>query len=233
MKNTILITLICSLFVSCKGQTNSAFQTIDVKTFAEKLKSVENPQLIDVRTPEEFATEKIENAVNVNWNGENFEAQCNKLDKTKPVFVYCKVGGRSAKAATKLAEMGFTTIYNLDGGIMKWNANPDVSKSNSNDKIVEISKQEFLNSIKNEPKVIVSFYAKWCEPCHKMQPYIIKMQDELKDKIKIVRLDADQNKSLLEALKLDGLPVILIYENGKETFRKIGLMSEDELRKHI
>ncbi len=230
MKKALFVTLICSLFSSCKGQTAIAIQTLDVKTFAEKLKTTENPQLIDVRTPEEFEAEKIENATNINWNADDFEAKCKNLDNSKPVFVYCKVGGRSAKAAAKLADMGFKTIYNLDGGIMKWNAN---GLGKSNGKIIGVCPQEFTEMLQKEPKVLVSFYAKWCEPCHIMQPYIIKMQDEMKGKIKIIRLDADENKSVLDSLKLDGLPVILIYENGKETFRNIGFMSEEEIKKHI
>jgi thioredoxin len=230
MKKSFFLILICSFFSNCKGQNSTAIETIDIKLFAEKLKSTENPQLIDVRTEAEFAVENIEKAININWNSADFETKISKLDITKPVFVYCKVGGRSAKAAAKLAEMGFKTIYNLDGGIMKWNAG---GFSKSNNKIIGICPQEFTEMLQKEPKVMVSFYAKWCEPCHKMQPFIIKMQTELQHKIKIVRLDADENKSVLDSLKLDGLPVILIYENGKETFRKIGFMSEEEIRKQI
>jgi thioredoxin-like negative regulator of GroEL len=140
------------------------------------------------------------------------------------------VGGRSAKAAAKLAEMGFTKIYNLDGGIMKWNAN---GLAKSNGKIIGVCPQEFTEMLLKEPKILVSFYAKSCEPCHIMQPFIIKMQEQLKGEIKIIRLDADENKSVLDSLKLDGLPVILIYENGKETFRNIGFMTEEDIKKHL
>ena len=54
--------------------------------------------------------------------GDDFVAKAEKYDKTKPVFVYCKSGGRSKKAAEKLNELGFTNIYELEGGIIKWNA---------------------------------------------------------------------------------------------------------------
>jgi thioredoxin len=230
MKKVVYCGLICCFLSGCIGQTSLAIQTIEAKSFAEKLKSIENPQLIDVRTPKEFETEKIENASNIDWNGIDFETKSKKLDVSKPIFVYCKVGGRSAKAAAKLAEMGFTKIYNLDGGIMKWNAN---GLGKSNGKIIGVCPQEFTEMLLKEPKILVSFYAKWCEPCHIMQPFIIKMQEQLKGEIKIIRLDADENKSVLDSLKLDGLPVILIYENGKETFRNIGFMTEEDIKKHL
>ena len=109
-------------FISCQGQTAETIKTIDANLFAQKLKATPNAQLLDVRTPDEFNIEHINNAVNVNWNGADFVSKANNYDKTKPVFVYCKVGGRSASAANKLAGMGFKEIYNLEGGIMKWNA---------------------------------------------------------------------------------------------------------------
>jgi thioredoxin len=230
MKKIISILLISLLFISCKGQTSKAIQTIDVKTFAEKLQTTEKPQLLDVRTPEEYTIEHITNATNVNWNGSDFITKVSNYDKAKPIFVYCKVGGRSGQAAEKLAELGFTTIYNLDGGIMKWNASGMAQPSN---KIIGICDQEFNELLKSDKKVMINFYAEWCAPCKKMGPYIIKMQEEMKGKINIVRLDADKNKTMVDKLKLDTLPVIILYENGKEVWRNIGYITEEDLKKHL
>lgn len=231
MKTKIAALLIIALyFIGCQSQTSKAVQTIDVKTYAEKLKATDNPQLLDVRTPEEFSVDRIESAVNVNWNGSDFESKATTYDKTKPIFVYCKVGGRSAQAASKLAELGFKEIYNLDGGIMKWNI---ANKSKPSDKIIGICNQEYSELIKSDKKVMVNFFAEWCAPCKKMAPYILKMQTELKDMLTIVRLDADKNKTIVDELKLDGLPVIIIYENGKEIWRNVGYISEADLKKHL
>lgn len=231
MKSQFLSLVLSSfLFISCQSQPSITVQTIDAKTYAEKLKTTEKPQLLDVRTPEEFSAEHIDNATNVNWNSDDFVTKASKYDITKPVFVYCKVGGRSAQAGNKLAEMGFKEIYNLDGGILKWNA---IGMAKPSDKIIGMCSQEFNELLKSDKKVMINFHAKWCEPCKKMTPYILKMQTEMKDQIAIVRLDADENKSLLESLKLDGLPVILIYENGKEVWRNTGFISEEDLKKHL
>ena len=226
----ILLVLFCFLFISCQGQSSKAIQTIDVKSFAEKLKTSENPQLLDVRTPEEYRAEHIDNAVNINWNGNDFVTKAVTYDKSKPIFVYCKVGGRSAQAADKLAEMGFKEIYNLDGGIMKWNAN---GNSKPRDKIIGMCDQEYGELLKSSDKVLIDFNAKWCAPCQKMKPYILKLQAEMKDQIKIVQLDADENKTIVEQLKLDGLPTIIVYEKGKEVWRNVGYISEEDLKKHL
>ena len=120
MKKIFALVATVIISISCKSQTNENFMTIQALEFATKIKEFPKAPLIDVRTPEEFSSEHIDNALNINWNSDDFVTKTQKLDKSKPVFVYCKVGGRSAKASQKLHELGFTTIYNLDGGINKW-----------------------------------------------------------------------------------------------------------------
>lgn len=80
-------------------------------------------QVLDVRTPQEFATGYIKGAVNADWQNQNqFADAVKKLDKTAPVYLYCLSGVRSAKAADWLAANGFKEIINLDGGIKAWKA---------------------------------------------------------------------------------------------------------------
>jgi len=239
MKKFLSILYLFILFISCQGQTNKTNEVSEadqpIKTltgidYETKLLGLKNPQLLDVRTPEEFAVEHLENASNVNWNGSDFITKVEKLDKSKPVFVYCKVGGRSSQAANRLVELGFKEIYNLDGGIMKWQGK---KSSNAAASPKGLSVSEFEKLINSDKKVLINFSAKWCAPCKKMAPYLTKMQEELKGTTSLIRLDADENKTLLETMKLDELPVILIYENGKETWRHLGYLSEEDLRKQL
>jgi len=77
-------------------------------------------QLIDVRTSHEFRSNKIIGAQNINYHSRNFVEEIKKLDRNKPVLVYCKSGFRSRRSAKKFAKLGFTEIYDLKGGIMNW-----------------------------------------------------------------------------------------------------------------
>ena len=91
---------------------------------ADEFKSLlNNPkvQLIDVRTPYEFRSGKIKGAKNINYHSKDFVYTINKLDRNKPVMVYCKSGFRSRRSAKKFAKLGFSEIYDLKGGIMRWN----------------------------------------------------------------------------------------------------------------
>ena len=110
--------LISFVVLSCNGQPSKKIESIACEAFAKKINDTPNAQILDVRTPEEYVSEHLDNAVNVNWLADDFVQNIVKYDKSKPVFVYCKSGGRSTQAATKLVELGFKTIYELQGGIL-------------------------------------------------------------------------------------------------------------------
>jgi rhodanese-related sulfurtransferase len=218
------------LCLSCKGQETKRRETIPPAVFAEKIKTVPNVQLLDVRTPEEFAKEHIDHAENLNWNSTDFIAQAVKYDKTKPVFVYCLSGGRSKQAAGKLEELGFTKIYELEGGIVKWNAS-GLGKSST--KADGMSLKEYNTLIVSDKKILIDVYAKWCAPCKKMDPYLTKMKTDLSDKVTIIRIDADANKSLLKELKIEELPTLILYDKSVVKWTHSGFISEEDLKKQL
>lgn len=76
--------------------------------------------IVDVRTPEEFANGALPEAINISVTSLDFPFEINKLDKEKPVMIYCKAGSRSARAAVAMKALGFHTIYELDGGYTAW-----------------------------------------------------------------------------------------------------------------
>lgn len=106
-------------FSSCVKKATEGVEVVNVTTFEQKMKEP-TAQLLDVRTSGEFAEGHIPNAVNIDVTSTDFEQKVAGLDKAQPVLVYCKVGGRSAKAAKKLKALGFTTIVDLDGGFSSW-----------------------------------------------------------------------------------------------------------------
>jgi rhodanese-related sulfurtransferase len=78
--------------------------------------------IIDVRTPSEYISGHIENAVNIDYSSTAFSDEVGKLDKNKAYLVYCRSGSRSKKAVAIMSELGFSEIYNLSGGITGWSA---------------------------------------------------------------------------------------------------------------
>ncbi|MDA2920014.1 rhodanese-like domain-containing protein [Desulfobacterota bacterium AH_259_B03_O07] len=78
-----------------------------------------NIVILDVRTPEEYSEEHIENAVNINFYSETFKEELNNLDKNKIYIAHCRSGGRSSKTLDLMKELGFKEAYNM-GGIIQW-----------------------------------------------------------------------------------------------------------------
>ena len=228
--HSIFLAIICFVVLSCNGQNSKEIKTIDSKAFAEKIAATQNPQILDVRTPEEFTSDHIDNAKNINWLGNTFVSDVEKLDKSQPVFVYCKSGGRSQKAAEKLNELGFKTIYQLDGGMLKWDA---AGLSKPSTKIIGLSVPEYNKLLNSDKKVLINFYAEWCAPCKKMTPYVLQMQKDLADKVTIIRLDADKNKTLISEMKISELPTLLLYDKAAVKWKHSGFISEDDLKKQL
>jgi phage shock protein E len=117
MKNLIyIIALVFSITAS--AQQKKA-ELVPPAKFAQKM-TAEKGQVIDVRTPKEYKAGHIKNAVNMHVYDKDFEQRLDKLDKNKPVYVYCKAGGRSAEAVEIMQKKGFKKITELDGGMDAW-----------------------------------------------------------------------------------------------------------------
>lgn len=102
--------------------TTPVFTELSVTEFQKKLNADNTAILLDVRTPEEFVKGHLQNAIAINFFDPDFKEKVGKLDKTKPVYVYCAAGGRSAKALKVLQESGFKRAYNMLGGLNSWQA---------------------------------------------------------------------------------------------------------------
>lgn len=123
MKINIIILALLLGFTACNeapSDPEAVIQNVDTKEFAELMKT--EGHLIDVRTPGEFEEGHINGATLINVNDASFKSQIDVLEKSKPVYVYCRSGKRSMKAAHIMEEKGFTKIYNLKGGYMDWSS---------------------------------------------------------------------------------------------------------------
>lgn len=119
MKRFFLFSLFLILIVACKETRSEQIRVVTAEEM-QNILDLEEVQLIDVRTPEEFNDGHIKNAQNINFYSDTFEEDIFKLDKSKPVILYCKSGRRSAACSEKLVEAGFVKIYDLKGGITQW-----------------------------------------------------------------------------------------------------------------
>jgi rhodanese-related sulfurtransferase len=101
------------------AQDLAIVKIIDSTQLQERLNG--NIHLVDVRTDGEFAQGHIKGAIQINISSDDFMEKMDQLDKSKPIVLYCAVGGRSTAAVGMIRKLGFPVIYNFRGGIREWN----------------------------------------------------------------------------------------------------------------
>ncbi|MDR2222842.1 MAG: rhodanese-like domain-containing protein [Flavobacteriaceae bacterium] len=121
MKRRVLAFLIAFLSVFYVNAQEKKDKYLMETLVFNKVIEKKKVQLVDVRTPEEYAAGTIEYAENIDFLNEDFKTNISKLNKKEPVYVFCKSGKRSANAKKVMQEMGFKKVYELKGGYAAWN----------------------------------------------------------------------------------------------------------------
>jgi thioredoxin 1 len=233
MKNNIC-SIIFFTILYFANQSIGIAQVLSTDDFEKKYAETPNAQLVDVRTTGEYGGGHLPKAQNVDFRSTDFTQKVQTLDKTKPTFVYCLSGGRSSEAANIMRQNGFTNVYEMGGGYLKWTTKmkpvegvkPTESKN-------ALSKQFIDKLLKSNKIVMLDFYAVWCGPCMKMMPTIDKLKAELGDKVVIEKVDSDANKALVADFKVDEIPTFLIFKDGKQIMRATGMQTDKALREML
>ncbi len=222
---------IFSALVSLVLGQNALAQQVKLADFESQLKATANAQVLDVRTASEFGGGHLPTAKNINVKEPDFEQKIQILDKTQPVFVYCLSGGRSKTAHELLAKNGFTNIVELEGGYLKWSSENKPVEGAAKPATADgkISLDDLKKNIKENKLVLVDFYATWCGPCKLMDPKIKRLVDKYGDKVKVIKVDTDKNKTVAIQQLVSELPTFIFYKNGKELWRGVGEQDEEWL----
>ncbi|MEC7863981.1 MAG: thioredoxin domain-containing protein [Bacteroidota bacterium] len=233
MKN-ILFLVSFSFVISCENTNSQIIENIGAEKF-QKLICQEDGIIIDVRTLQEFSSGHIKDATNIDFYADDFTDKLKVVRKDVPIYVYCRSGGRSSLAASKMEKLGFTKVYNLVGGIGAWDsANYTTIKSKDRKQSIQptFTVAEIGNVLRTNELVLIDFSAQWCVPCRKMKPVIQEIQKE-NSNIKVLFIDADVNKELIKQYQIKGVPAFVVFKNAKEVFRHVGIISKKELLKTI
>lgn len=188
--------------------------------------------LLDVRTPSEFSNGHIEDAGQLNYYNLDFKQRLLMLPKDQPVYLYCNTGYRSQRAAEILIKNGYTKVFNLQHGIMAWNLNDQpviVEPDAKPDGVDKIEMDEFTAFIGNNSLTLVDYYAPWCAPCRQMMPVIDSLGEEYRDKVSILKVNADASGRLVKEQRISGVPYFVLYRNGEIIFTHNGLISREKL----
>ena len=100
--------------------------------------------------------------------------------------------------------------------------------------VIELNKGNFEKEVMeaNVP-VLIDFWASWCGPCRMMSPVIDKIAEEMGDRLKVCKVNVDENHELAEKYEIMTIPAFIVIKNGKETCRTIGVQPKEDILKLI
>ncbi len=233
MKKLIyLLTLIC--LSSCVNTKSQIVENISPEEFKKRINKNDGI-IIDVRTPMEFHSSHINDASNIDFYSEAFIQKLKVVRKDVPIYVYCRSGGRSSSAARKMEDMGFVKVYNLVGGIKAWNSENYEVATSEEQKLVKkptLTIAELETILQQNKLVLIDFSTEWCVPCKKMKPVIQEIETE-NSSIKVIYIDVDLHQNLIDKYKIKGVPVFMVFKNGIEIFKHVGVISKEKLLKQL
>ena len=117
-----LFLVLAVLVTACSSGSDTA--TIELVSPDQAAEVIEDAPaglvVLDIRTPEEYNEVRIDGAINVDYYATDFADQLDTLDKNNPYVMYCRSGNRSSDAVETMKDLGFTEVYEIDGGIVNW-----------------------------------------------------------------------------------------------------------------
>jgi len=202
--------------------------TVDAVKFSKAI-SAPDAQILDVRTAVEFQSGHIANALQANWlDPKEFKNRTQHLDKSKMIYIYCQSGGRSASAQAALMEAGFKVV-NLEGGMSNWRMQQMPVEGVGN--AVQMRVVDFEKVLQSNAYVLVDIGAVWCPPCRKMQPVIDALKQTPPKPFYFLAVDGGQDIDVMKSVKADDLPTFILYKNGVEVWRKVGVAPKEDFEK--
>jgi len=182
-----------------------------------------------VRTAGEFQSGHIANALQANWlDPKEFKNRTQHLDKSKTVYIYCQSGGRSASAQTALLQEGYQVV-NLEGGISNWRMQQMPIEGGGTKLQMRVA--DFDKVVQSNQYVLVEIGALWCPPCRKMQPLMDALKQTPPKPFYFLAVDGGQDMDVMKSVKADDLPTFILYKNGVEVWRKVGVAPKEDFIK--
>ena len=214
--------------MSCAQNNASNELTISTKAFNAGV-TQPGAQILDVRTAGEYRSGHIANALQANWlDPKEFKNRTQHLDKSKMIYIYCQSGGRSASAQAALMEAGFKVV-NLEGGMSNWRMQQMPVEGVGN--AVQMRVVDFEKVVQSNAYVLVDIGAVWCPPCRKMQPVMDALKQTPPKPFYFLAVDGGQDIDVMKSVKADDLPTFILYKNGVEVWRKVGVAPKEDFEK--
>jgi len=101
-------------------------------------------------------------------------------------------------------------------------------------KHTEVNESNFQQEVLESPiTVLVDFWAAWCMPCRMLEPIIEKLSEENRGKLKVCRLNTDENQNIAAQYGIQGIPTLIVFKGGQEVGRTVGVMPKQKIQEKL
>ena len=235
MKNVRLFSIFGLLLlvqIHLKAQTSEPRQLLSFDAFEAKLAQAGGrAQILDARSEEEYVQNHLKGAISFHVADErDFFQKTQTLNKANPVFIYSIGNGRSGQLAKRLREAGFKDVTELPGGLSKWigSGRPVMSTVGTG-----LSLADYQAQLKSDKLVLVDFGSRYCGSCKRLDPIVNEIEKEQATHVKVIRIEAYENKALIKELGISSLPTLVLYKGDQAIWKKVGSMSKSEIQASI
>ena len=190
-------------------------------SFAVKIGRQTVPQIVDVRTPEEFDVNHLNGAISVDLREPAHLQSLDKFDRKKPIFIYAIQNRRSGILAEELRNNGFEEVYELRSGIASWIGAGYPCYSAVKD---GVTLADYKKSVGDKGLVLVDIGTKYCGLCRQVKGIVDSLKSENDPSYKIVEIDLYNSPQLVSELgQVQAVPTVLLYKDGKIVWKRTGL----------
>ena len=99
---------------------------------------------------------------------------------------------------------------------------------------INLTNKNFEQEVLNSGKIVlVDFWASWCGPCQMLSPIISEIAEEQRDKIKVCKVNVDEEQELSEKFKIVSIPTLIVFKNGEIKNKKVGVIPKNEIMEMI
>ncbi|WP_421825740.1 thioredoxin domain-containing protein [Larkinella sp.] len=198
---------------------------------AKLVQAGQRAQILDARSEEEFRQNHLKGATSFNVADEaDFQKKIKNLNRENPVFIYSIANGRSGQLAKRLREVGFKDVTELPGGLSKWIGSGRAVESTVGPGLTLAAYQAQL---KSDKLVLVDFGSRYCGSCKKLAPTVDEIEKEQAANVKVIRIEAYENKSLVKELGITSLPTLVLYKGDQAVWKKAGVTPKSEIQASI
>lgn len=228
MYKYILIFFITPLSVLAQTSMNPS-------EFEKALRKSPEALLIDVRNINQYMNGHIKNARLIDYFNDDFKAYFEKnFNKNEKLFLYAQTENATADAGLYISELGYENVVILAGGFENWiiNSKPYRSTNTSFNPLKIISKENYIQLLKDKKWTLAMFHEDYCEPCQELSKTITDLQEEIPE-FSYIKINSEMNDGLVEWLKIYKNPTLILYKDGIQYWRTTSIPDREKIKEHL